>query len=229
MKKLVFLFIYLICSQLSINAQNKPLTINFVPSWAGQPIDIPSSQFDEKNKDSIQIESLRYYLSNIQLVKKNKVVWSEQNSYHLIDSESADSQILKLAIPKKIKYTTLRFQLGIDSTTNVSGAMGGDLDPTKGMFWSWNTGYINFKLEGSNQRCPTRKNQYQFHLGGYAYPNASIQQVELKVVPSADMVVGVNLDQFFDQINLQEQNSTMTPGPETQHLIQIAKEIFNVK
>lgn len=229
MKKLAFLFIGLVFCWLSTDAQNKQLKIDFSPYWAGQPIDIPGSQFDKKNKDSIQIELLRYYISNIQLVKKNKVVYTEQNSYHLVDSESPESQTLTLEIPEKIKYTKLRFHLGIDSTTNVSGAMGGDLDPTKGMFWSWNTGYINFKLEGSNERCPTRKNQYQFHLGGYAYPNGSIQQIELKVVPSSKLELAVELDQFFDQIDLQVENSTMTPGPETQYLAQIAREIFKVK
>jgi hypothetical protein len=44
---------------------------------------------------------------------------------------------LSFDLPTYLKYDQIQFQLGIDSLTNVSGAMGGDLDPTKGMYWTW--------------------------------------------------------------------------------------------
>ena len=69
---------------------------------------------------------------------------------------------LALQIPSNIPFSKLKFQLGIDSLTNVSGAMGGDLDPTKGMYWTWQSGYINMKIEGKSNSCKTRKNQFQF-------------------------------------------------------------------
>jgi len=45
----------------------------------------------------------------------------------------------------------------VDSLANVSGAMSNDLDATKGMYWSWQSGFINLKIEGKSASCKTRK------------------------------------------------------------------------
>ena len=57
--------------------------------------------------------------------------------------------------------------------------MGGDLDPTKGMYWAWQSGYINFKMEGSCSQCLATKNNFEFHLGGYQQPFYAMQTIEL--------------------------------------------------
>ena len=57
------------------------------------------------------------------------------------------------------------FQIGIDSLTNVSGDLDGDLDPALGMYWAWNSGYINMKLEGKSSSCKSVKKEFQFHIG----------------------------------------------------------------
>jgi hypothetical protein len=67
----------------------------------------------------------------------------------LIDFDENDSNALCLEIPDDIEFDAIQFNLGLDSLTNVSGALGGDLDPTKGMYWTWQNGYVNFKLQGS--------------------------------------------------------------------------------
>ena len=79
------------------------------------------------------------------------------------------------------RHDKIKFNLGIDSLTNVSGVMGGDLDPTKGMYWTWQSGYINFKMEGSSAVCPTRNHEFQFHIGGYQDPFYAMQTLELEV------------------------------------------------
>lgn len=81
---------------------------------------------------------------------------------------------------KKIIQTNLnscRFQVSIDSATNSAGALGGDLDPTKGMYWTWQNGYINFKLEGKTSKSTARNHSFEFHIGGYASPFATIQTI----------------------------------------------------
>ena len=79
-----------------------------------------------------------------------------------------------------MRFNTIAFNLGIDSITNVSGAQGGDLDPTKGMYWAWQSGFINIKLQGTSNSCPPPKNEFEFHLGGYQYPFNSLQTIILK-------------------------------------------------
>src|SRR5690606_23191066 len=46
------------------------------------------------------------------------------------------------------EYDSLVFLMGIPEDRNHSGAQDGDLDPSKGMIWTWNTGYIFYKHEG---------------------------------------------------------------------------------
>ena len=77
---------------------------------------------------------------------------------------------LCLEIPEDTEFDAIQFNLGIDSLTNVSGALGGDLDPTKGMYWTWQNGYVNFKLQGTSDLCNNPKNEFEFHLGGYLKP-----------------------------------------------------------
>ena len=116
-----------------------------------------------KNGDSIQLKSLKFYISNIELVNGDKVVWQQKNSFHLIDASKNESLQIPLKHQSNLNFTKIKFNLGIDSMVNVSGALGGDLDPTKGMYWTWQSGYINFKLEGKSKKCKTRNNEFHFH------------------------------------------------------------------
>ena len=132
--------------------------------------------------------------------------------YDLMDA--FNEKTLSVNIPSNISYTKLKFNLGIDSTTNVSGALGGDLDPTKGMYWTWQSGYINFKLEGTSNICKTRHNEFQFHLGGYQYPNNNLQTVFIDAVSKQNIEVGVDIQKIINQINLTQQHHIMSPGQE---------------
>jgi hypothetical protein len=65
--------------------------------------------------------------------------------------------------------------IGVDSTRNVSGAQTGALDPTNDMFWTWNSGYIFVKMEGTSTSAPS--NDLTFHIGGFQSPNNTIRTV----------------------------------------------------
>jgi hypothetical protein len=173
----------------------------------------------------VDIETLRFYVSQLKLKKLGKTIWAEKDSYHLVDL--TDSNSLQLSIIEGVEFDEISFLLGTDSLTNVSGAMGGDLDPTKGMYWAWNSGYINFKLEGSTPVRETRNNKFTFHLGGYAHPNATMQAVSLEVSESAIIIVDVKA--FLDGINLKEVNSIMSPGKQAVELSEKAATIFKMK
>jgi hypothetical protein len=57
--------------------------------------------------------------------------------------------------------------LGVDSIRNVSGIQTGALDPLKGMFWTWNSGYVMAKLEGSSESSNSAGNRFTYHIGGF--------------------------------------------------------------
>jgi hypothetical protein len=146
----------------------------------------------------------------------------------LIDASDENSLLLSIPLKKNIAYDEVCFLLGIDSLTNVSGVMGGDLDPTKGMYWAWNSGYINFKLEGRSPLCETTNNEFVFHLGGYSGPYSSYQSVKLLVKDKSSLIIKVDVTSFLHSIDLSTQHKTMSPGKEAKELsIQVSK-IFSI-
>lgn len=179
--------------------------------------------------NSIQITKVRFYISNIEFLKNGKTVAKEQNSYHLLDASNKESLTMLIPLTEKIDYDEISFLLGTDSLANVSGIMDGDLDPTKGMYWAWNSGYINFKLEGTSPLCKTRNNEFQFHLGGYLPPYPSYQPIKLGVKKSNSITINVDFDQFFEQVDLSKQNKVMSPGKLAQDLSVEVAQLFSVQ
>jgi hypothetical protein len=173
--------------------------------------------------DSLQLEEVKFYLSGIELWNNNQQVWAESNSFHLIDAEQPTSMNIRLQTPSSLVYNQLKFVLGIDSVTNVSGAMGGDLDPTKGMYWTWQSGYVNMKLEGVSNRCSTRGNRFQFHIGGYQYPYETIQQITLPVQQQQSIHVAFDVKKVLEQLLTSKHAEIMSPGTEA---VEVSKQLI---
>jgi hypothetical protein len=179
--------------------------------------------------DSISIETIKFYISYIQLLNNDSIKYQEPNSYHLIDFENVSTKTISLNLPPNTHYNIIKFNLGIDSATNVSGALGGELDPTKGMYWTWQNGYINFKLEGKSNICQSRNNEFQYHLGGYIYPNNAIQEIILNIKNINSLNISINLDNLFPNLNLSTKNHIMSPSLESVKLSKIIANSFEIK
>ncbi len=186
-----------------------------------------NKQYISELKDTLQIDVFRFYISNIKLHFSDSTTFSEVNSYHLVDIEDQNS--LRIPIAKKFEkvISEITFSIGVDSLASVSGAMSGDLDPTKGMYWAWQSGFINMKIEGSSSSCKTRKNRFQFHIGGYLKPNYAVRSIELKPINSnLDFVV--DSAELFKYIKLSENNSIMIPGIKAMELADKSFEMFKI-
>lgn len=180
-------------------------------------------------KDTIQIQTLKYYISEICFLLHNKIVWKEKNSYHLVDEENIQTKNISLnRFPTNIQFDAIQLNIGIDSKTNADGIKGDDLDPTKGMYWTWQNGYINFKIEGKSSVCKTRNNQFQFHIGGYQFPFATMQTITLPCTKN-DIFVDVHLEKIFKKIDLKNQNQIMQPCNEAVILSQKLATIFSIQ
>lgn len=167
--------------------------------------------------DSIKFETLRFYITGITLKHNNETVWSDPNRAHLLDLSNPAS--LQLTLPASNNksntiqaFNQLVFYLGIDSNTNVSGALEGDLDPTKGMYWTWQSGYINLKLEGVSNLCNTRQHEFQFHLGGYLSPYNALQRVVIEIPNNDTVEINLDIKACIEEINLVKENLVMTPS-----------------
>jgi hypothetical protein len=221
---IIAVFLSVVCA----SAQERVLELEFKALYDNQPLLLKSEvhHFQEKK---IVFTRLKYYITNVELWLDNQPVWKEKNSHHLMDQEQVEAAKISLKIPQTIHYDKIKYELGIDSFTNVSGAMGGDLDPTKGMYWAWNSGYINFKLEGTYEDCPTRKNKFQFHIGGYAGKVASAQKIEHQIKGEEPIVVDVHVDQFLKELNLVEEHSLMSPSTKAVAFAEKAASIFSIR
>ncbi len=119
--------------------------------------------------EKMTFTTFRYYISNLKLKAKDGSWYTMPESYFIVDTDpSADSKVAIPNVPGG-EYTDVEITFGVDSTRSTSGAQSGALDPAKGMFWSWNTGYIMLKAEGN---APTASDgTFAFHLGGYKGEN----------------------------------------------------------
>jgi hypothetical protein len=124
------------------------------------------------------VTKFKYYISNITLINKQGKRHVIKQSF-LIDEENATSKQLVLKNIPIANYNAIEFLLGVDSLHNCSGAQSGALDPTNGMFWAWNTGYIFLKLEGQSSASSLPKNLFEYHIGGYMQPTNCIQKITI--------------------------------------------------
>ena len=180
-----------------------------------------------ESKDTLQIDIFRFYISNIKFQFSDTTTFSEENSYHLIDIENPNSFQIPIARNSEKVISKITFSIGVDSLASVSGAMSGDLDPTKGMYWAWQSGFINMKIEGKSSSCKTRKNAFQFHIGGYMKPNYAIRTIEIKTINS-NLEFNVDIAELFKDIKLSENNSIMIPCSKAMELANKTVGMFSM-
>ncbi len=186
------------------------ISLSFEPLYDSSRIQFTKELPADSNQ--ISIETLRFYISDISLFQNDSQVIHVVNSYHLVDLSAGQAQTLDLDITQKLDFNVLKFNLGIDSLTNVSGALSGDLDPTQGMYWSWQSGYINFKLEGKALTCTTRNKLFQYHLGGYMHPYNALRTIELTVQASEPISISLDLNKILSLIKPSQTPEVMSPG-----------------
>jgi hypothetical protein len=223
--------IYILLSLIifSTQAQTKKFKINFDIGYQQQKLQLDTVQYLLANKKgSVAFNNFKFYVSNICLLYNGKKVYAEKNSYHLVDISNVKSLAFSLNIPSTLHFNNMQYNLGIDSTTNSKGVLGKDLDPTKGMYWAWHSGYINFKLEGKSNVCKTRNNVFQFHLGGYQYPYNSSQIINLKLKNKNKATIQFDIYKFIEAINLATTNEIMTPSKVAVELSKNAALMFGI-
>jgi hypothetical protein len=179
--------------------------------------------------ESITITTLKYYISSIQLLWQGKTVFSESDSHHLINVEESNSCTIPLHVPKNILFDQMVFCVGIDSISNVSGALGGDLDPTLGMYWTWQSGYINFKLEGIHPKCPARKNEFQFHIGGYQKPYYPLQEIKLSIPNTKQIDIYLQVEKLMVNLDFKTLHHIMMPGKEAMEFSNRFTQMFSTQ
>ncbi|SHI32850.1 hypothetical protein SAMN02745146_0547 [Hymenobacter daecheongensis DSM 21074] len=198
------------------------LRLRVEPVFGSQPLVLETQTYPTAHNGAVSLSTCRFYLSALRLTFTDGSSYAEPASYHLIDA--ADTATFSLTLPqapgKAIKMLT--FSVGVDSAANVAGAQGGDLEPGRGMYWAWHSGYVNAKLEGRSPACPGPRHEFEWHVGGYQRPCASLRRVTLPVPPghpaTAPLRVLADVGQWLSTRRLAETASVLVPGPAAQAL-----------
>lgn len=150
--------------------------LNVSVRWGSEPITLEKPYFN--GKDSLIFRELKLYLSDFQFEKETRkqVLVGPQ----LIDLEDPNSLVLFPEFPVA-EYKSLRFHFGLDSSYHVSESVDGPLNPMNGMYWAWNSGYIQFKCIGTSSSIPLTDQTFQYHLGGYRQPFETLLPVQLAI------------------------------------------------
>lgn len=230
MKKVVVILVIcaLTCLSFQMKKNQKEVGVLLHLNFQNEPLVLTDKKYITKTNDTVFITKMKFYLSNIVLELEDGSEYKESNSIHLVDAETLSSLGLNLKNVPDIKIIKIRFNIGIDSLTNVSEKFEGDLDPALGMYWAWNTGYINMKLEGKSSSCTSVKKEFQFHIGGYLPKQNALQKIELNVAESQNIIIKVELDRWLDNLSLKETNSIMIPGEKAIALAQKYKNMFKI-
>lgn len=181
--------------------------------------------------DTLQLDLVKFYLSNFEIEYQDGTFFKEKESYHLINFENLKPFSISTKENKVI--SKIKFCVGIDSLTNVSGALAGSLDATQGMYWAWQSGYINIKMEGKSNSCQTRNHKFQFHIGGYLPPNVTLRKIDLaiddKKLKNNTINLNFDIEKLFNVIQLKEFNTVMIPGNEAVFFSDIFQKIISIE
>ncbi len=163
-------------------------------------------QYTNANGDQFQVTTFKYYISNIVLTKADGTIYKQPESYYLVDEDQPASKLITLKDVPGGEYAGLTFTVGVDSVRNVSGAQTGALDPTQGMFWTWNTGYIFMKLEGYSPQ--SERGGLTFHIGGFQKPNNTIRTLSPSLNNSKMLVAAGKEPQVHLKVDVLEMFQT---------------------
>lgn len=154
------------------------LILNFINKIGDQNIQVDSGMYTNSLGQMFTITQLRYYISNISVTGARGKRY-EDHGYYLVDAADDASKYISLTGIPVEGLKTIEFLIGVDSLHNCSGAQSGALDPIKGMFWTWNSGYIFLKMEGKSVASKSPGGTIEYHIGGYMSPNNCIRKIEL--------------------------------------------------
>jgi hypothetical protein len=193
--------------------------------------------YKNNHQESYKVKTFKFYISNIEFINSATQVKKVIPEYFLFDASEVATTVIPLKLASGI-YNRMAFTIGVDSTRNVSGAQTGALDPGKGMFWTWNSGYIMAKLEGTSSSSNQVDNKFEYHIGGFKGNENVVKRIEmdfpssetLQVVKNkaSEISIEANVNSWFStpfELQISEHPVCTTPGALS---IAIAENYYNM-
>lgn len=159
------------------NNELATLSVEFDNIVGGQNLQLNTGSYENSKGETFSVSNLQYFISNIKVTNTDGEVYTvpQDSSYFLIKESDVNTRFAKVSVPVG-DYSKVEFTVGVDSlrsTMDISERTG-VLDPSgsmeDGMYWSWNSGYIFFKLEGISPEAPvdpSGQHKFRYHIGGF--------------------------------------------------------------
>jgi len=179
------------CTDNDINPdQTGELTIEFDNRAGNNDLHL-NTDYTNSSGEVFRLTKLNYYISNIKLrtTGGNEYTVPQDSSYFLVTENEEESQEVKIRNIPVGDYNEITFTIGVDSlrsTMDITKRTG-VLDPAQGhngMYWSWNSGYIFFKMEGTSPSAPVdQENKFYYHIGGFGgYSSPGLNNIRKKTI-----------------------------------------------
>jgi hypothetical protein len=174
------------------------MVLEFDNVYEGQQLKLNDVTYKTAAGEDINITQFDYFISNIHLVKSDgtEYIVPQDNSYFLVKENVAATQAITLTDIPAADYKSVKFMIGIDSLRNTMdiSKRTGILDPAAGaagMYWSWNSGYIFMKMEGTSPSAPidsaSNSRKFRMHIGGFGGLNSkTINNIKETSLSDAD-------------------------------------------
>jgi hypothetical protein len=171
------------CKNNDVNPEFNPaargtLLLEFDNVVGTRDLELNNGTYRNAAGEEFRVSLLQYYVSNIRLRKTDgsEYVVPQDSSYFLVQEHKSDTHMIRLSVPQG-DYASVSFILGVDSlrsTMDISRRQGvlnpADMSREEGMYWTWNSGYIFFKMEGTSPQIapdPSGNRRFRYHIGGF--------------------------------------------------------------
>ena len=165
-----------------------PITLHF-DSQAGSDEFAFGTNYVTANGDTVNFSKFNFFVSNVVFVKTDGSTYTppKDSTYRLVVESLEESHDLTINNVPSGDYTGVKFVIGVDSLKSVSdiSQRTGDLDPAgaaSDMYWTWNSGYIFYKVEGTSPQAPydpmMMGKMFFYHIGGFGgYTTADVNNL----------------------------------------------------
>lgn len=176
------------------------ISLEFENRVGSQSLIMANQTYQNAQGESFSVTKLNYFISNVSLKNVGGQVINLNDQYFLLRAEQKNTLVPIIKDVPSGDYTEISFTIGVDSVKSISPVEQrvGVLDPASygddNMYWSWNSGYIFFKMEGISSAAPLNtagEQKFQYHVGGFGGRTAAtannLQRVAL-VLPNVIQV-----------------------------------------
>ena len=216
MKNLALLLLLLIftisCRENSEDNHDQDIVLEIKHTFHGESLELQTKDYLIEGNTTVNIHTLKYYLSNLEISKSDLQTYKEKDSYHLINGINEVNSIKLSNIPKN-GYNSMSISIGVDSAHNHrADHLIPALSPSNGMAWSWKQGYKFFVLEGSYKKEDNTKGNFVFHIGtDPLYKTIKTSPIN----PDKKITLELKLEKVFEGIDI-SQHSHLREGEAAQ-------------